>query len=102
MDGRRPWPSSGAGSGVGQGAALRSRSPPGRTLVPMDELKPAITKTLRRSRDDRMIGGVCGGAAALLGVEASILRILLVAATILGFGSGALIYLACWILIPEA
>ncbi len=48
-----------------------------------------------------MISGVCGGAAALLGVDAALLRIALVAATVLGFGAGALIYLACWVLVPE-
>ncbi|MGQ0839355.1 PspC domain-containing protein [Actinokineospora sp.] len=59
-------------------------------------------RKLRRSRTDRMVAGVCGGVAAVLGVEAALVRILLVAATLLGFGTGALIYLACWILMPEA
>lgn len=68
----------------------------------MDELTTTTpTKTFRRSRDDRMISGVCGGAAALLGVDATIVRIALVAATVLGFGAGVLIYLACWVLVPE-
>lgn len=68
----------------------------------MDELTTTTpTKTFRRSRDDRMISGVCGGAAALLGVDATILRIALVAATVLGFGAGVLIYFACWVLVPE-
>jgi phage shock protein C len=48
-----------------------------------------------------MLGGVCGGAAQALGVDAAILRIGLVAATVLGFGAGAVIYLACWLLVPE-
>lgn len=60
------------------------------------------TRALRRSRADRMLGGVCGGAAELLGVDAAILRIGLVAVTLLGFGAGAVIYLACWVLMPEA
>lgn len=60
------------------------------------------TRKLRRSRDDRMVAGVCGGFAKLLGVDAAVLRILLVAATILGFGTGAVIYLACWLIMPEA
>jgi phage shock protein C len=58
-------------------------------------------RKLRRSLDDRMVAGVCGGAAKLLGVDAAILRIILVAATLLGFGTGALIYIACWLLVPE-
>ncbi len=58
-------------------------------------------KKLRRSRDDRMVAGVCGGVAKLLGVDAAMLRILLVAATLFGFGAGAVLYLACWFLVPE-
>jgi phage shock protein PspC (stress-responsive transcriptional regulator) len=37
----------------------------------------------------------------MLGIDPAILRIALVALTILGFGSGALIYLICWIIVPE-
>jgi phage shock protein C len=60
------------------------------------------TKTrLRRSRTDRMVGGVCGGLARTLGVDAALVRVLLVIATILGFGTGAVLYLACWLLVPE-
>jgi phage shock protein C len=58
-------------------------------------------KKLRRSRDDKMLGGVCGGAAKALGVDAALLRIGLVAATLFGFGAGAVLYVACWVLVPE-
>ncbi|ONI90542.1 hypothetical protein ALI22I_12515 [Saccharothrix sp. ALI-22-I] len=58
-------------------------------------------KKLRRSRNDKMVAGVCGGLAKLLGVDAALLRILLVAATLFGFGAGAILYLAAWILMPE-
>lgn len=58
-------------------------------------------KKLRRSRSDKMIAGVCGGVAKLIGVDAAILRIILVAATLLGFGTGAILYVASWILMPE-
>jgi phage shock protein C len=59
------------------------------------------TRKLRRSRTDRMVAGVCGGWAHVLGVDTALLRILLVAATILGFGTGAVLYLICWILMPQ-
>ncbi len=36
-----------------------------------------------------MLGGVCGGLATTLGVDAAILRIALVVATVLGFGLGS-------------
>ncbi len=58
-------------------------------------------KKLRRSRSDKMIAGVCGGMAKMIGVDAAILRIILVAATLLGFGTGAILYIAAWILMPE-
>lgn len=58
-------------------------------------------KTFRRSKDDRMVAGVCGGAAKLFGVDATVLRVVLVAATLFGFGLGAVVYLACWLVVPE-
>ncbi|MCX2953256.1 MULTISPECIES: PspC domain-containing protein [Lentzea] len=61
----------------------------------------AQVKKLRRSRSDKMLAGVCGGVAKMIGVDAAILRIILVAATLLGFGTGALLYVAAWILMPE-
>lgn len=65
------------------------------------EQNTSPVKTFRRSRDDRMIAGVCGGAAQLFGIDAALVRLLLVVATLLGFGAGILIYLACWMLVPE-
>ena len=56
---------------------------------------------LRRSRTDRMIGGVCGGLAESLNIDATLLRIGLVALTVLGAGSGLVIYAAVWMLAPE-
>lgn len=57
---------------------------------------------LRRSREDRMLGGVCGGLAETLGTDAALLRIGLIALTLLGAGLGVALYIAAWILIPEA
>lgn len=48
-----------------------------------------------------MIAGVCGGFAEVLGIDATILRLALVLATVLGFGAGVVLYIACWILMPE-
>jgi len=61
----------------------------------------AQVKKLRRSRSDKMLAGVCGGVAKMIGVDAAIIRIILVAATLLGFGTGAVLYVAAWILMPE-
>lgn len=59
------------------------------------------SKRLRRSSTDKMVAGVCGGWAELLGVDAAILRILLVAATIFGIGFPILLYAICWIVMPQ-
>ncbi|TCP56587.1 phage shock protein C (PspC) family protein [Tamaricihabitans halophyticus] len=58
-------------------------------------------KKLRRSRSDKMLAGVCGGWAKMLGVDAALLRIIFTVGTIFSFGTGVLVYLACWILMPE-
>ncbi len=58
-------------------------------------------RVLRRSRDDRMIAGVCGGAAKLLGVDARCCGSSWSPPRSFGFGTGALCYLVCWIVVPE-
>jgi len=59
------------------------------------------TIKLRRSRDDRMVAGVCGGIARMFNMDAALVRILLVAATLLGFGTGAVLYVIAWMVVPE-
>lgn len=59
-------------------------------------------RRLVRSRDDRWIAGVCGGVAAYLGVDANLVRLLVVLGTVLGLGSLLIVYVAAWILMPEA
>jgi phage shock protein PspC (stress-responsive transcriptional regulator) len=54
---------------------------------------------LRRSRGDRWLGGVCGGIARFTGVESWIWRLLFTLLTLCA-GSGLLVYLLMWILIP--
>lgn len=58
-------------------------------------------KRLTRSSDDRMISGVCGGLAHYSGVDANLIRLLVVAGTLLGFGSVAVIYLIAWVVMPQ-
>jgi len=67
----------------------------------MTETNTSTTKRLRRSTTDRMLAGVCGGWAAYLGVDAAILRILVAAATVFGIGTPVLLYVICWVLMPE-
>ena len=62
---------------------------------------PPPTPTLRRSRSNRVIAGVCGGFEARFGIDATLLRILLVVAAILTNGALILAYLVAWALMPE-
>jgi phage shock protein C len=55
---------------------------------------------LRRSRNDRWLGGVCGGLAKASGMESWIWRLVFVLFTVT-FGFGLLIYLLLWIFVPE-
>lgn len=55
---------------------------------------------LRRARQDRWIGGVCGGLARVTGTESWIWRALVVLFVLYG-GAGILVYLLAWIFIPE-
>ncbi|MGH3434097.1 MAG: PspC domain-containing protein [Thermocrispum sp.] len=66
-----------------------------------NDVKTSTPKRLRRSSTDKMLAGVCGGWAELLGIDAALLRILLVAATIFGIGTPVLLYVICWIAMPQ-
>ncbi|ALE86501.1 PspC domain-containing protein [Pseudonocardia sp. HH130629-09] len=57
---------------------------------------------LRRSSTDRMLGGVCGGLAADLGVDPALLRIAVLVLTLFTGGAAALVYLAVWLIAPAA
>ncbi|PZP30156.1 MAG: hypothetical protein DI603_15465 [Roseateles depolymerans] len=55
---------------------------------------------LRRSRNDRWIGGICGGVARATGLDSWVWR-LIFTVLFLAFGSGILVYLLLWIFVPE-
>lgn len=58
-------------------------------------------KRLRRSTDDKVVGGVCGGLAEYFGIDPVWLRVAFVALVFAGAGSGVVLYLIGWIAIPE-
>ncbi|MFW0792663.1 PspC domain-containing protein [Gordonia sp. CPCC 205515] len=58
------------------------------------------TQRLMRSRDDRWIGGVCGGIAERYGWDATLIRVLFVASILLP-GPQVLLYLILWVIIPR-
>jgi len=59
------------------------------------------TRKLTRSHHDRTVLGVCGGVAQYLEVDATIVRIGFVAATLLG-GPGLIAYIVLALLMPES
>lgn len=56
---------------------------------------------VRRSRSGAVLGGVCAGVARSAGLDPLLLRIAVVAVTLLTGGAGVLAYLAAWVLIPR-
>ena len=54
---------------------------------------------IKRSCDDRMLGGVCGGIAKHLNIDPVIVRIATIA-LVCAVGVGAVAYVAAWVLMP--
>jgi len=57
-------------------------------------------RRIYRDPEDRIIGGVCSGLGAYLGIDTVIIRILFILFLI--FGIGFLVYIILWIVVPEA
>ena len=58
------------------------------------------TKRLYRVHEGRVVAGVCGGLAAYLGIDPTLVRLAFALFTVFG-GAGILLYLCACILIPE-
>ncbi|ABD42627.1 phage shock protein C, PspC [Methanospirillum hungatei JF-1] len=56
-------------------------------------------KRLYRSRKDKILAGICGGIGKYLDIDPIIIRLIFIV-LLLTVGSGILIYLIAWILIP--
>lgn len=61
----------------------------------------ATVNTLRRSRSDRWLGGVCGGLARATGLETWIWRLIFTLLALFG-GTGLVVYVLLWIFVPES
>ncbi len=57
------------------------------------------SRRLTRSRTDRKIAGVCGGFAEYSGIDSNIVRLVVVLSALLG-GSGIVLYLIAWVIVP--
>jgi len=82
--GAQGWPGRGPGGRVGD---MTAPVPP--------------RSGVRRSRTGAVLGGVCAGVARSAGLDPLLLRIAVVAVTLLTGGAGLLAYLAAWVLIPR-
>jgi phage shock protein C len=60
-----------------------------------------IYNRLSRPREDRRVAGVCAGIARYLGVDVTLVRILFVALSIWPVGVGVIVYIVCWIVMPN-
>ena len=56
---------------------------------------------LERSADDKWIAGVAGGLAKSFGVDATIVRIAFATVGVFAFGTGIMLYIALWVILPR-
>jgi phage shock protein C len=61
---------------------------------------PNERRLIRRSRSDRVLGGVCAGLARYFNTDPLLIRLVFIVIT-LAQGAGIVIYLVLWIVMPE-
>lgn len=74
--------------------------------TPRDEkqepiIEGKVQKRLYRNPDEKVVGGVCSGISAYFDIDPVWIRLIFAGALIF-FGSGFLLYIILWIIIPEA
>jgi phage shock protein C len=57
-------------------------------------------RKLYRSRNQRMLAGVCGGLAEYFKVDATLIRVLFLVLAVFG-GTGLVIYVVMWLIVPD-
>ncbi|HJV13175.1 MAG TPA: PspC domain-containing protein [Propionibacteriaceae bacterium] len=57
-------------------------------------------RKLYRSRDQRMLAGICGGLAEYFNVDATLIRVLFLVLAVFG-GTGLVIYVVMWLIVPD-
>lgn len=78
--------------------------PPPSPKEPQPQAQPqqTVRKRLFRDPDDKILGGVASGIALYLGWNATLVRLALVLFALLGYGIVIALYIAAWIVIPQA
>lgn len=57
-------------------------------------------RALRRTPDERLVAGVCGGVAQHFDIDPVIVRVVIAALVLFG-GAGAMLYVALWLTVPQ-
>jgi phage shock protein C len=68
-------------------------------ILRMAQMENSTSKRLVRVRKDRKIAGVCTGFAAYFNVDPVLVRVIWIALSLVG-GSGVLLYLIAWMIMP--
>lgn len=66
-----------------------------------DEEEVHMDKKLYRSRRNKMLCGVCGGLGEYLGIDPTVVRLLVVLLSLSSVGMGVVIYFVAAFIIPE-
>jgi len=69
-------------------------------LEPAEALEAGVTKRLYRSRNERMVWGICGGLAEYLGLDPTVIRVVWVVGLVFGIVPVTLAYIILAIVIP--
>ncbi len=77
------------------------QAPEGKSTASSTASSSYRPKRLYRDADDKVLGGVCSGIASYLGIDPTIVRLLFAIITFGGFGTGFLIYIVLWIVLPK-
>jgi phage shock protein PspC (stress-responsive transcriptional regulator) len=81
---------------------MTSTPHPAPRSVTAGQQQPSLPyRQLRRSRSEKMLGGVCGGLGEYSGLDPVLWRVAMVALTVAG-GAGVVVYLLLWVLMPPA
>lgn len=59
-----------------------------------------MSKKFFRSESDKMVGGVCGGLAQYFDMDSTVVRLVFALIVIYG-GTGLLLYIILWIVVPS-
>ncbi|MCL1616863.1 PspC domain-containing protein [Bacteroides sp. ET71] len=58
-------------------------------------------RKLRRSMNDRKVGGVCAGLAKFFSIDSTVMRVGFAVFTVFTLFTGIILYLVLWMVIPS-